>query len=451
MTPLYDLLFEYAARKSLRLHMPGHKGKIDRGFLKDFSEFDLTELDVTDNLFEPTGAILEAERLYAELFGVKYALFSVNGSSSGNFAFAAQGKVVAVDRLSHKSLFEALRLMKKPTVVIERRVNDGMVEPISLKDIKETLELYPEIDVFVLTSPDYYGQTVNLPEIRAFLKAKGKKLFVDSAHGAHFGLSPLLPESAAKNSDACVVSVHKTLGGLNQTAVLLSDSDELIGDLKRDLYAFMTTSPSFGLMASIDFAREYAAENAGKYDVLYERRRIFDEKIKKIGLFSEKNDDFTRVVVNCEGYGVSAEEVGAALERENVFLEMTDKKRLVAITTIYDDEDVFERLYEALERIRSIFENRKEICEKTRKNAAYNDRKAAFGLKRYPLVGEVPISEADGCVSAETILKMPPCIPVLLDGETISAEVLKEIKSIPLQDGKERKKLKVRYERIDNV
>lgn len=46
---------------------------------------------------------------------------------------------------------------------------------------------------------------------------------------------------------------------------------------------------------------------------------------------------------------------------------------------------------------------------------------------------------------------MPPCIPVLLDGETISAEVLKEIKSIPLQDGKERKKLKVRYERIDNV
>lgn len=55
--------------------MPGHKGKIDRGFLKDFSEFDLTELDVTDNLFEPTGAILEAERLYAELFGVKYALF----------------------------------------------------------------------------------------------------------------------------------------------------------------------------------------------------------------------------------------------------------------------------------------------------------------------------------------------------------------------------------------
>ena len=54
--PIYDFLKSYSSASVVRMHMPGHKGRIDLG------ELDLTEIDGADDLFSPDGIIAESER-----------------------------------------------------------------------------------------------------------------------------------------------------------------------------------------------------------------------------------------------------------------------------------------------------------------------------------------------------------------------------------------------------
>ena len=66
--PLHDMLCAAASRASW--HMPGHKGRgpFDAS---GWMALDTTELPVTDDLYQPAGAIAEAQRLYAEAAGAE--------------------------------------------------------------------------------------------------------------------------------------------------------------------------------------------------------------------------------------------------------------------------------------------------------------------------------------------------------------------------------------------
>ena len=59
-TPIMDMLKKNAADEHVSFHMPGHKGInsfIDSSFIK----YDITELSYSDNLYCPSGTILESE------------------------------------------------------------------------------------------------------------------------------------------------------------------------------------------------------------------------------------------------------------------------------------------------------------------------------------------------------------------------------------------------------
>ena len=54
-TPILSMLENYAKQNNLRFHMPGHKGNINANNLFDeIFPFDITELDFSDNLLQPT-------------------------------------------------------------------------------------------------------------------------------------------------------------------------------------------------------------------------------------------------------------------------------------------------------------------------------------------------------------------------------------------------------------
>ena len=63
-SPIYAFLKEYAKKNAVRLHMPGHKG---RGGAAE--EFDITEIEGADSLFEADGIIEKSEKNAGEIRG----------------------------------------------------------------------------------------------------------------------------------------------------------------------------------------------------------------------------------------------------------------------------------------------------------------------------------------------------------------------------------------------
>ena len=346
-TPINDMLNKYSASGAIRLHMPAHKGNVV-GW-----ERDLTELSFTDDLRNPTGVIQASQKQYASSVGAKFCHYVVNGSTGGIFAMAYCVRDVAlVEDSCHVSVTNALRLFGKKVVTVQTERLDGIPQPLSLQQIKQTLEQNPQIDTVFATSPNYFGQVANLKEIYKYLKKQGVALFVDSAHGAHFGFSPLLPPNAVQFCDATVQSTHKTLGALTQTAVLLTNDVKLSAQLKEGLNLLTTTSPSFVLLASIERAQRHLVDNGKQsYALLFKEVERFKSKLKLKGWATLDNDDFTRLVIDCHSKGFNAKAVYAQLEKQGVFCEFATDRYVVAILSAFDDGMALDVLSTALDNL----------------------------------------------------------------------------------------------------
>ena len=80
----------------------------------------------------------------------------------------------------------------------------------------------------------------------------------DEAHGSHLGFSDRLPLSAMQaGADLSSLSLHKTLGSLTQSSVLLVNSENVDHlRLRSTINMLQSTSPSSLLMASLDASRK---------------------------------------------------------------------------------------------------------------------------------------------------------------------------------------------------
>ena len=76
-TPIADFVKSYQGSDSVRLHMPGHKGKTFLGMEKS----DITEIEGADVLYSPEGIIKESELNASLLFGTRHTFYSTEGSS----------------------------------------------------------------------------------------------------------------------------------------------------------------------------------------------------------------------------------------------------------------------------------------------------------------------------------------------------------------------------------
>lgn len=428
--PIAEMLSRYARQNNARFHMPGHKGGVD-GF--DFSDlfdgvfpYDITELDFSDNLMNPVGVIAEAQDLYAEAYGARQCFFTTNGSTCGVLAmvFAAQGDILA-ERASHISVFNALRTAKRRAYVVNNGVADGKFTPVSAEQISRCLLLHPQIKSVVITSPNYYGECADIKAIYGVCKSRGVKLFVDGAHGAHFAFSPLLPDSVAMHCDACVVSTHKTLPAMTQTAAVFANDDALAKKIKGLLAVFNSSSPNYVLMASMDFARAYMQRQVA--DGADRRTSEFVRCIKQKHRFLT-NDDFTRLVLS----DTDGQKAYRHLMQKGVYAEFCDSSRVIFILSLAEKAENLSRLQEALLAMPS-FDKKSQsfdfggdgVCSQV-------DFTFDGGIE------EVPIEEAEGRICAEQCGVYPPCIPLFLQNEKIkNAAYLKNFDSLfGVRDGK---------------
>lgn len=314
--------------------MPGHSGEcgVLDSELYSVAPFDVTELSFSDNMLDEKGVILEAEMLCAKAYNVPHSLFFTNGATSAIFTGVALLKrhtsLVCVIGSPHKSVINALELM-------------GVNYVLSEKDVPA--------DGFIVTTPDYFGKTTDY----SYLKEKypSSIILVDEAHGAHFAFSTLLPKSSTKYADIVVNSMHKTLPVFTGGA-LLHTTDRFVDEVRELRGQLHSTSPSYLIMASMDYARGYFEEYGEKlYSSLKEN---IDALRLPDGFKKVETDDFTRLVIKVPNY-TNGYAVSHILEKRGVFIEMATCEELVLIVTPFNKNKLC--LLESLDKMTFSCEN----------------------------------------------------------------------------------------------
>ncbi len=430
--PVYRMLAASARRNALRFHTPGHKGLIRLPSAK----LDLTELPDTDTLHGPSGAIREAEAAAADCWHAGRSFLLVNGSTAGIQAMILQvavgGRTLLLPRDCHVSAVHACAIAGVQPVWLEPAWNKS--EQLSQFQL-ESLHGLPDgkLTLF-LTYPDYYGRCINLDAVKAHPSCHGASILVDSAHGAHFIFSGLLPRDAGFFADAWVTGAHKTLPAPTQTAFLHVKDRQNGPEFARLLRGVTTTSPSFLLLAGLDDSRVYMQGCGGALDRLVENCDNLAARLNRLpGLRCWRKEDAlamgyngfdaTRLVVDVRGLGLNGWQAGERLRALGIEPEFCDIYRVVLIATVMDDQTRLDRLFAAFERLAS---ERLPNPFAGGIGVVPVSAKAVMTLRQAWLseAAEVPLEHAAGRVATEPFGAYPPGIPLCMPGEIISADAI---------------------------
>ena len=341
-------------------HMPGHK----RAFLPFANPYaiDITEIEGFDNLHHATGILQEAQQKAADLYGAKKTYYLVNGSTCGLLAAISaavpRGGKILVARNCHKAVYHAMYLRQLvPVYIYPEDTACGIQGQVTPQMVRKQLEQIPDIRAVVITSPTYDGVVSDIKNIADTVHAYGIPLIVDEAHGAHFGFSPEFPENATRlGADAVIMSLHKTLPALTQTAVLHRASDRIMAErVEHYLEIFETSSPSYVLMGSISQCMQWMRKYADTWFEAYFTNLIWfrehAEKWKELRLWENPRKEPSKLVV-LTGEKCSGTEAAKWLREEfQIEVEMAAAGYILAMTSLADSRDGFVRLMDALTKI----------------------------------------------------------------------------------------------------
>ncbi len=290
--------------RHISFHTPGHKR----------AGADITELSYSDSLLSPHGVIGAAERDAAKILGAAASFFLTDGSTSGVFsmfyALKERGITsVAVPSASHRSVRLACELLGIKSVPIPQKLRAGIPLQPDEEGIRTALSSGAE--ALLLTSPDYYGYFAPLSLAREL--CGNIPLAVDGAHGSHLHFTETY---AGRYADLWVDGVHKSLPALTQGAVVSAKSEAWAAALRKGVRTFRTTSPSYPILASVEYAVKYPRN---------ERIERAAERCKReVGALA--NDDWSKIVVP---FGREADAAQRALEERGVYPEFNDGNYLM--------------------------------------------------------------------------------------------------------------------------
>ncbi|MDL2238182.1 aminotransferase class V-fold PLP-dependent enzyme, partial [Christensenellaceae bacterium OttesenSCG-928-K19] len=401
----------------------------------------ITELPGADNLYMPAGVIRESQALHAGFIHAGASFLLVNGSSCGVHAAMLSvlkpGDKIIVARDMHLSAVHGLILAGAvPVFMIPQNANPELPGVITPQDVRTVLAEHPDAKAVYLTYPNYYGMCCDLNEICAIVHNAGKKVICDAAHAAAFDFSPLMPDSpAAAGCDIWVTSLHKTLPAMNQCATLCVGEDTRLmpNVVQSRLNMLQTTSPSYVLLASADYALGFMRER-GK-EALGAVINLVEDNIRKIEaiggyrvvtkdvppLCGAYDRDVLKLVIDVTDRGVSGFGAAKALQKQGVYIEAADSSNIILLCTVADGKAEFDLLRAALSKIKGANYHIKrtkpdeELQQIYRRKPAMSMREAVYARRR-----SIPMIDAVGEVSAVCVGAYPPGVPIILPGQSIT-------------------------------
>ena len=423
----YEILTQlnkFKGKDKNRLHMPGHKNSDE--FRSNFpvAPIDFTELDFSDDLQCPAGVIRRAQAELAIILGAKRAYITTDGSTSGvmSMLYVASkfGSKIIVPRSSHKSVFNACQILKLEPVIVQGEENEGVLLPPSAEIIETLIGNDRNIAGMIVTSPDYYGNIAPLSEYAEIMKKYSRLLFVDGAHGAHLGLDIGRAGYAGVYADMWVDGVHKTLPALTQGALVLLKNESLIPYAEQALSIFRTTSPSYPIMASVEYAVKYYINKPKALEAAKEAVEKFKESLDGIELYP--SGDWTKLAVDFKPLDISPDIAQQILQKKGIYPELNDGRYILFYLSPTVQAGQLKALKSAL---LSIASNKKlKGTFKSRAAIPTAERTYSFLYSLKSKSEYVPLTQAEGRMCAENVGITPPCLPVIIAGEIVTSQAI---------------------------
>ena len=406
-----------------------------------------------------TGIFKEAHKKAAKVYGADKTLFSVNGTTGSNFivmrmlTLEHDNPQILVTRNIHHSILHAAEWLEVKFRFIKSFYDPQFESLIPPKpdDVLDTLNNYPETNAIFISSPTYAGLAARVDDIVKVVKNfdKNIKVIVDEAWGSHFHFTPELPKSAMQSgADISVQSTHKQGGSLQQSGMIHWKEKYVNSELMYEAFReYVTTSPSYHLLASLDATRAYMEKNGRKVvEALIKKADYFKDLLgKKLIPPMKIMDDsleFDLVKDYISGYDITKTNIALTKYKETGFhvgdtlatkhkiiVEKMGLNTLLFLTTYslsYTDIDKTVRALTSISkelhktRKKELIPNPFKHLETKPVIEPHTARRVAQTIGRV-----VPLRDAIGKIAAEHIEIYPPGIPVILEGFRITENNVK--------------------------
>ncbi len=435
----------FLTKKFLKsLFFPAHnRGKaLPKGLIKLLKRkpglWDLPELPEIGSPLSKSGIIAESQRYLSKKFNTNRCFFGVNGASgliqSGIIAMAKPGECILMPRNVHISVIKACAMQNIIPIFfdIEFSLETGHYMPISenwLKKIFKNIDFKKEKIVgVILVSPYYQGYASDLEPLIKICHQKNLPVLVDEAHGSYFIFCENLdlPKSAlVSNADLVVHSLHKSLNGLTQTAVLwykgnLIEENNLI----KSINLLQTTSPSSLLLSSCEESLQdwLNKDSLSKYQKrILQAKAIFEELVKKRIPLIETQDPL-KIILKTSEIGIDGFTADRFFYKNGLIAELPEMMTLTFCLGFSDQRNftfLLEKLWKKLQKHSKTI-NKVNVLKPPFKliETPTIDMGSAWRSKTHIL----PLNESIGKISGDIICPYPPGIPLIVPGEIIEKD-----------------------------
>lgn len=410
-TPIVDFVRSYAQQNVSRLHMPGHKGQSILGN----EIYDITEIKGADALFEADGIIAESEGNATALFGTKRTVYSTEGSSLCIRTMLAlvrkhgQNNVILASRNSHKALiYGCAQLGIDIDWLFDESDSFSLCRcSVSPEALRKKLSEYDVLPCAVyVTSPDYLGNMLDIRGLSEVAHSFGIPLLVDNAHGAYLRFLEDSLHPADLGADMCCDSAHKTLPVLTGGAYLHVNNGIYCDKVKNAMAMFASTSPSYLILQSLDYANKILSEN---FSVKLNECINKVENLR-LNVDSIKNSDPLKLTVKGS--------CGEKMRQYGIECEYQDPDFTVLMFSPYNTNEDFEKA-ERFFRENTISPTAQSLKMPVPEKIM-SVRDAIF--EDYELINS---KDAAGRICASPTVGCPPAVSVVVSGELISEDAVK--------------------------
>ena len=426
-TPIWDFLQRCQQAGTRRFHMPGHKGAGPLGC----EQWDITEIQGADSLYEAAGIIAESEANAAALFGSGATFYSTEGSSQCikvMLYLALQNRpagtppVIAAARNVHKSFVHAAALLDFEPVWLWPEESASLCAcPVTAEGLGQVLSALdaPPAAVYI-TSPDYLGNMADIPALAEVCRRYKTPLLADNAHGAYLRFLSPSRHPLDLGADLACDSAHKTLPVLTGGAYLHISKTAPAAfreNARAALALFGSTSPSYLTLASLDLCSRYLSENyPARLAEAVRRLEALGKTLSANGWQVEPSDPL-RLTLRAPA-GLTGLDLADRLRRGGAECEYADRDFLVLMTTPENTPEDLARVSAALG------ENRAPAAPAVSLPLAKGERVLSIREALFAPQESVPAEESLGRICGAPTVSCPPAVPIAVSGERIGPEAL---------------------------